>query len=75
MYASSWWTVQVAEQMLTAVSWLRRELLGVHDGYELPEPQLPATAGAASQTEVQAAAAKAEKKAAAELAEAEADAA
>lgn len=67
--------VQVAEQLLTAVSWLKRELLGVTDGYELPEPQLPATAGAASQAEVDAAVKKAEKKAAAEQAEAEADAA
>lgn len=66
--------VQVAEQMLTAVSYLRRELLGLQDGYDLPEPQLPAKAGAASQADVDKAAAQAEKKAAAELAEAQAEA-
>lgn len=56
------------------MSWLKRELLGVQDGYVLPEPQLPATAGAASQADLDKAAAQLEKQAAADLAEAEADA-
>jgi hypothetical protein len=46
----------------------------VQDGYDLPEPQLPAKAGAASQAGVDKAAAQAAKKAAAELAEAQAEA-
>jgi hypothetical protein len=66
--------VQVDEQMLTAVSYLRRELLGAQDGYDLPEPQLPAKAGSVSQADVDKAAAQAAKTAAAELAEAQAEA-
>lgn len=67
--------VQIAEQQLTAVSWLKRELLGVSDGYELPEPQLPATAGSAmSQAQLDAAAKQEADAVAAELAEAAADA-
>ena len=58
----------------TTIAWPRRELLGVQDGYDLPEPQLPAKAGAASQADVDKAAAQAAKKAAAELAEAQAEA-
>jgi hypothetical protein len=46
----------------------------VQDGYDLPEPQLPAKAGAASQADVDKAAAQAAKTAAAELAEAQAEA-
>lgn len=65
--------LQVTEQMLTALSFLRREMLGVQDGYELPEPQLPAKT--TSQAAIDAACAAAAKKAAAEQAEAEADAA
>lgn len=65
--------LQVTEQMLTALSWLRREMLGVQDGYELPEPQLPAKT--TSQAAIDAAVKQAAKKAAAEQAEAEADAA
>lgn len=66
---------QATETLLTAVSWLKRELLGVNDGYELPAPQLPAKTGAASESAINAAAAKAAKQAAADLAEAEAEAA
>lgn len=54
----------------TTIAWPRRELLGVQDGYDLPEPQLPAKAGAASQADMDKAAAQAAKKAAAELVEA-----
>jgi hypothetical protein len=61
---------------MTAVSWLKRELLGVNDGLiELPAPQLPAKTGKASEAAINAAATKAAKQAAADLAEAEAEAA
>jgi hypothetical protein len=62
---------QVAEQVLTCVSWFRRELLGVADGCALPPPQLPATAGADTDARLAAAVAKSAAAAAAEEAQSE----